>query len=882
MIDVPKCRLRGGNMSKKIFYRHFYSMNKMVFRIFSTLVIIVAILALYMVFSPELEAMDSKNILFVSSYHAGFDTVPEQIRGIQTALIDKGVMLDIEFMDTKRYPTEENYTHFLTSLQYKIDQGLKYDVILIGDDNGLQFFMDHPELYPDTPKVFFCINDFERAALADGLHNVTGIVEAISIKENMELAKTLLPEATEFVAIVDNSQTGVGDMKSFFSMEREFPTMHFSVINSSTMTFEAVGQQLETLKDNQILFYLSMFEDNSGQVISISDAVNIIVEHASVPVFRMSIGGVEEGLLGGNMVSYFEQGRLAAEMALSVIDGTPIDSIKMIGESPNKYFLNYEVLKAYDLDFNKLPKNTILINKPVTFYEQYRKILIPMSIAIAVLVVILVIILYDNRRQRALRIEIQNNRDELSALYEEITATEEELRDQYDRLIESKAALEDSEQRYRELAYKDILTGLGNRIAVVDFLEGQNKANMNSKTQNEGTIYYVDIDNFKYINDSIGHEFGDEVLKNIGSRLQSYISQNDYIARLGGDEFVVVIMGRQNENETWEEAKHLIRLIERPIQVGPRELTLSASIGIVRFPENGDQGIDLLKKGDIALYKAKDFGRGQAVQYLDTMETDVKYLMEMKDNINHAIERDEFILYFQPQFNASSLAIEGMEGLIRWNSPEKGLVFPDRFISVAERLGLINKVGKVVQRDAMRFIQKLAQFSNMRISLNVSASEMTDPEFEESLMNTLTFFKVEPRRIALEITESVLVYNIDATIKLLEQLRNKGIEIHLDDFGTGYSSLTYLIRLPFDVIKIDRSFVMDVVTSVEHQKLIRSIVELIHNLGKRIIVEGVETKEQYELLRDMGCDVIQGYYFSKPIQDSEALTLIQNEKKSNN
>lgn len=851
--------------------------NKNTFLIKGTIVVFMLIMIVEMIIfsSSKIDAIVSKNILFVSSYHAGFDTLPEQIRGIQSALTEKNVALDIEFMDTKRYPTQENYAHFLASLQYKMDQGLNYDVILIGDDNGLQFFMDHPELYPNSPKVFFCINDFERAALADSLNNVTGIVEAISIKDNMDLAKALFPNATEFVAIVDNSQTGIGDMKSFMAMESDFPEMKFSVINSSTMTFDEVGKRLKTLSDNQILFYLSMFEDVNGQVISIADAVKIIVGHSTVPAFRMSIGGVEDGLLGGNMVSYFEQGRLAAEIALSIIDGTPIDSIKMIDQSPNKYFINYEVMKTYDLDFSKLPPNTILINKPVTFIEQNKKVLIPMSIAIFILVIILIIILYDNRRQRALRVEIQNNRDELSALYEEITATEEELRDQYERLMESKAALEDSELRYKELAFKDLLTGLGNRIALVEFLENHIQQMSLSGTQAEGTIYYIDIDNFKYINDSIGHEFGDEVLRKIGSRLQSYIQQDDYIARLGGDEFVVVKNGLQKESESWEEARHLIRLIERPIQVGPRELTLSASIGIVKYPNNGVQGIDLLKKGDIALYKAKDRGRGQAIHYIDTMETDVKHLMEMKDNINAAVEQDEFILYYQPQFNASSMSIEGMEGLIRWNSPENGLVFPDRFISIAERLGLIHKIGKVVQREAMRFIQKLEQSSNIRISLNVSASEMTDPEFEESLLTTMEYFKVDPKRIALEITESVLVYNVEATIKLLERLREKGFEVHLDDFGTGYSSLTYLIRLPFDVIKIDRSFVKDMATSSEHQKLIRSIVDLIHNLGKRIIAEGVETREQYELLRDMGCDVIQGYYFSKPIQDHEALMLLQ-------
>ena len=822
------------------------------------------------------------SVLFVSSYHASFDTLPEQIRGITAAFEGTDVKWDMEFMDTKRYPDQENLDHFYALLKHKEDQGLAYDVILIGDDNGLQFFMDHPDLYEGVPKVFFCVNDRERAAKADQLPGVTGILEAISLEDNLNFAKTLFPNATTFTAIVDDSQTGLGDAKGFMAMQETFPDMTFRLINTSTMTFEEAEAVIKAVTKQEILFYLSMFEDKLGRKLTITEASERIVRSAQVPVFRMSIGGLEQGLLGGKMVSYFEQGRQAGEMALTIIAGTSPDDIQYMGESPNAYFFNYEALMRFDINLYLIPKDAILINKPVNFIEENKEILYPAAAMMGILALIVLILIIDNRKQRKLRQEIQANRDEISALYEEITATEEELRYHYDQLKENKEALEASEEKYRILAFTDSLTGLMNRLALA---EAMDKKCAEGKAK--GILCYVDLDNFKYINDTVGHYQGDQVLIQMGSRLRQLEGIDSFVARLGGDEFVIVCF-KQNMSTALglALAQQYQQLIKEPICYDEREFIMTCSMGVVFFDERVLDTMELLKKADIAMYKSKDEGRDRISMYTNEMASDMSQLLTMQESLRKAVAQEAFVLHYQPQIDLKHQAVCGIESLIRWQKQEGEMVSPGLFIPYAERLGFIVAIGQWVQRETCALAQtcydKFSRYhDNFRISFNVTSEEISKPEFTEQLQAHLFHYKVNPRHLAIEITESVFMENMADSVAKLHRLRDLGIEIHLDDFGTGYSSLTYLIQLPIDVVKLDRSFIVGMMTNHDQALVVETILRLVHLMGKRVIVEGVETEEQYRLLKEMGCDTIQGYYFAKPMPLASLEQFIQKREWDN-
>ncbi|NDL67846.1 putative bifunctional diguanylate cyclase/phosphodiesterase [Anaerotalea alkaliphila] len=792
-------------------------------------------------------------VLYISSYHGAFDTFPDQLAGLRSVFDGEDVVFDIEFMDTKRFDTRENYDNYYRFLKYRLDRSEPYDVVVVSDDNGLQFLMDNREdLLGDIPVVFFAINDMARVLEADGMEGFTGVYESSSIYENLALAKRLQPEATEFVAITDGTITGLGDARSFLQFEALFPEMEFTVVNFTEYALEDFKAFLRGLTGEQIVLYMTMFEDVDGNVYTIGESVDILVESASVPVYRHSIGGVGDGLLGGYMLSYFEQGRIAASMAMEVLRGVPADSIPVVTESPNMYVFDYNVMKAYGLDFDVLPQETEIVNAPTGFYDRYQHLLMPLMIALAVSLLIVGILVYDNRRRRIVELALREKNVELT---------------------QSRQKLQESEQRFRVLAYNDSLTGLKNRIAMSlslgRLIEDGNRS---------GSLYFIDLDHFKYINDSCGHLKGDEVLRVVGERFKALEDDRTIATRLGGDEFVLIRheegMGHEVDNEL---VVSISKAVEEMILVEEQEFYLSCSIGIVKFPEHGNTANELIRKADIAMYQAKETGRSRAMRYSDFMESNASNILEIQNNIRHALDNEEFQLYLQPQAELAGGKVIGFEGLIRWELPGKGMVSPMEFIPVAEQLGIIHRISQWVFQEACRdillFLEK--HYKGVKIAVNVSAVELTRVNFVEDFMGTLGEYGISPANITIELTETVLLETSESHLERLDYLRSQGIELHLDDFGTGYSSLNYLRSLPIDVVKIDQGFIRNITVDKEQMHLTRSIIEIAHNLGKTVIAEGVETKEQMELLKELGCDRVQGYFFARPMTIADTLQFME-------
>ncbi len=814
------------------------------------------------------------HVLFINSYNWAYDTVPGQLDGIRAVLEEAGIALDIEYMDTKRFDDAENYENYYQFLKYRLDHCDPYDVILVSDDNALKFLIDHREaLVKEVPVVFFGINDTDRIIETAALKGFYGLYETSSIAENLNLAKALQPEANEFLIITDKTTTGIGDAKSYLKYEQAFPDMTFSIINFSEYSLDRFKLWLQNIKPNQIPIYMTMMVDEEGNVYSMDEAIDLLVQYASVPVYRPTIGGVGKGLLGGYMKSYEKQGRIAAKVAVSIISGEVMPKDSLISERPNQYVIDYNVMKRFNLNMAVLPKETILINEPPSLYEKYRWLLIPLAGVLSFLIVVVLALIFDNHRRRLVELKLRSKNLELSGLFEELMSSEEELREQNQLLNQSRQALSESEKRYKELAYSDVLTGLNNRIAIYRALN-----HLIANNEVSGALYFIDLDQFKYINDSRGHLTGDAVLCTVGERLKSMENDQIIASRLGGDEFVLIVHEPSKNHEIDSQfIDHLFKMIEEVIYVDQQEFYLTCSVGIVKFPEHGSSATELIRKADIAMYKAKDTGRARAIVYSEVMHSGMEEILEMQNSIRHALEKKEFHLFLQPQIELENEELCGFEALIRWQRENGSMTSPLDFIPVAERLGTIYRIGQWVLNQVCEDIHhfKGRAYSRVKIAVNVSAIELTRANFVSDFMKILEAHQIDPSHIVVELTESSLLEISKTHLKKLEFLRDKGTEIHLDDFGTGYSSLNYLRHLPIDVVKIDREFIKDIAIYEEQMLLTKSIIEIAHNLKKVVIAEGVETKEQIDILKQIGCDRVQGFYYAKPMSLEDTVAYLE-------
>lgn len=427
-------------------------------------------------------------------------------------------------------------------------------------------------------------------------------------------------------------------------------------------------------------------------------------------------------------------------------------------------------------------------------------------------------------------------------------------------------------------AYHDALTGLPNRAWFVEQLEIALEDVKHGK-ENLFGVLFLDLDRFKVINDSIGHMCGDQLLVGIAERLRKCLRSCDKVARLGGDEFTILICGIQEVDEIVEVANRIQREVARPFKLSGYETFTTASIGIALCAGRYDKPEDLLRDADTAMYQAKSKGKARYVIFDEGMHARALNLLHLETDLRRAIEREEFAIQYQPIVSLKDGKLCGFEALVRWYHPERGLIPPGRFISVAEETGLIVPIGRWVLAEACSQMKawerKRSSNFPLLMSVNISSKQFAHAELSEQIIETLEMTGMNPHNLKLEITESVVMENIEATSRMLERLRSIGVELSIDDFGTGYSSLSYLHRLPIDTLKIDRSFVSHIHENNENKEIVRTIILLAQNLGLGVIAEGVETKEQVESLRELKCEHGQGFFFSKPLDAESAGKLIE-------
>ncbi|MDA8096138.1 MAG: EAL domain-containing protein [Clostridia bacterium] len=443
-------------------------------------------------------------------------------------------------------------------------------------------------------------------------------------------------------------------------------------------------------------------------------------------------------------------------------------------------------------------------------------------------------------------------------------------------------------KRYEETiwhqAFHDNLTGLANRMLFKDRLA---LAMAHAKRNNNGlAVLFLDLDRFKLINDTLGHDIGDQLLNQVGIRLRNCVREDDTVARMGGDEFTLLLPEIMKAEHAARIAQKVVEAVRQPLKIGEHELYISTSIGIVLFPDDGQDAETLLKNADTAMYRAKENGRNHYELYASSMNAKASERLLLENSMRRALERREFVVHYQPKINVKSGGITGMEALVRWQHPKLGLVLPGEFIPLAEESGLIVPIGEWVLKTAcaQNKAWQDSGFPSIRVAVNLSARQFQLQNLVEVVSRVLKTTGLDPTCLELEITESIAMQNAEHTVSVLNQLNEMGIQLSIDDFGTGYSSLSYLRRFPINKLKIDRSFVAEIGTDSHNGAIASAVIVLGRSLNMGVIAEGVEREEQLNFLKDHDCFEMQGFLFGKPmpVEDFTHFLMAQKQPCNNN
>jgi diguanylate cyclase (GGDEF)-like protein/PAS domain S-box-containing protein len=431
-----------------------------------------------------------------------------------------------------------------------------------------------------------------------------------------------------------------------------------------------------------------------------------------------------------------------------------------------------------------------------------------------------------------------------------------------------------SEERIFHLAHFDVVTGLPNRAAFQNHLE---RAIVHAERRHKQlSLLFLDLDHFKLINDTSGHPAGDELLRQVAGRIQSLVREDDIVARLGGDEFTLLLPDVDDDRVAAMVCEKILGDLARPFRLGQDEMVVSCSIGVASYPGDGRDSATLLKNADAAMYQAKARGRNNFQFYTAEINARAQQRLSLESAMRRGMENGEFLLHYQPQVNIESGHIIGVEALLRWQHPEQGLISPATFIPVAEDSGLIVPLGEWVMREACRQHQQWidAGMPLMRMAVNLSARQF-NTHLVHMVAGAIRATGVNPEYLELELTESIIMENVEATVDTLYELRDMGVYLSIDDFGTGYSSMAYLKRFPIDKLKIDQSFIRDLARDADDAAIVSATIAMAHSLNLTVIAEGVESLQQLQFLQAHGCEEMQGYYFSRPLPAEDISQLLQ-------
>lgn len=532
------------------------------------------------------------------------------------------------------------------------------------------------------------------------------------------------------------------------------------------------------------------------------------------------------------------------------------------------------------LEFKKLGYITSLVLNALQvclvimsiIFQQHMEFL-PGIIVTGVVILIITIIYFDRRKLSDRMTEIIQQKNELAEIYGKLKTSEEELSKKNDLLEKNNEELQANAKKINKLVFFDSLTGLPNRIQIINHLELLSISSKHSGAP--FTLIMMRINDFKQVNDALGHMAGDQVLKSIGRELSTTINSNDLLGRFGDTEFAVVISRIISERKLHLYIEQLKAALSRVTSVNQNKVSVTARFGIAAFPKDTSDHMELIKYADTAVHMASPSGRNSVLYFNNHIKVEVTRKKEFETQLLSSIEKEELYLVYQPQFRANDKCLRGFEALVRWKSEVYGEISPMQFISIAEENGFIIPMGKWILQTACTKFREFLNETGLKaiISVNISARQIMDPGFIDMVKTTLEQTGLPARCLELELTESIMIDEVDYVSMIMKALRMMGVTVALDDFGTGYSSLSLLPRLPVDTLKIDRTFIKDIEIEEKKSHLIDAIISIAHKMRFYVIAEGIETVNQLEFLKLHKCDCIQGYLWGKPGQlpDAESI-----------
>ncbi|WED20729.1 EAL domain-containing protein [Vibrio sp. JC009] len=895
-------------------------------------------------------------ILLLYSYHPTFPTSGKIIEGFRQGLGDLQVIIEVEYMDTKRHYDDAYLDLFHRSLRYKLQHRDPIDLVVTADDNALNFMLKHGEaLFPQTPVVFLGVNNKELAMQMDSNPDVTGVVEAVSIEETIALVRSFRPGTDTLHIIVDGTISGRSDLRSALALKRKFPELQFKVIDLAGLSWAVFTEHIQAIPSKDAILLLSAFRDLLEESLSFEDSLELISMSAQAPVYHPFEHGLGDGALGGIVISHYEQARQAALMATQILTGTEVKDIPVLDKSPNLPIFDKRLLDKFDIPLDRLPrKSQIRYNQPTLFEIYWVETLVVVAI-IGLLLSIIAILANQNRLRKALTYSLRESEFKLRTILDNVDAyiymkdakgqylfanqrlraflglslkeiiskNDNELFDpdtagkiiHADRKVLSSGelyrqeenfhlaetgmdqdilttkiplidehgdiyaicgiSLDISEQKAYELkleniAHYDQLTGLPNRVLFYDRLQQAMRSCVRKGTQL--SVLYFDLDGFKEVNDNYSHAFGDELLKVITERTQHVIRESDTVARLGGDEFIVLLVESSSPLNDVEISQRILQRISEPVEFEGTVVSVTASIGITRYPQEIQLEADhLLRQADQAMYIAKNDGRNRYHFYSADLEDKAERKQELINEVSDGLGKEEFVLFFQPKVDLTNGELIGAEALIRWQHPEKGLLAPGAFLPDIEHHKVMYQLDEWVISEALNQLQKWQESGfEIPVSVNVSHLFFKQDNPAQVLREILKNYPdVCSSLLEIEIVETQALDNLKEVASIMRNCQRLPVHFALDDFGTGYSSLTYLKQLPIDVLKVDKSFVIDMLEDEEDRTILEGILALCNAFNIMAIAEGMETIEQGVQLKKMGYRYVQGYGVAKPMPAGE-------------
>lgn len=831
--------------------------------------------------TPPNENSQPFHILFISSYNSAFPTYYQQIDGLRESFPQPHYLIDIEFMDSKRFNTEDNLYLFNQLLTYKLDHYQTYDLIITADDNALSYVSsNHEKYFKNIPVIFLGVNQINYALSFNDDPFITGVVEASSIDQTIEEALTLYPKATDIYAIVDNTLGGMGDHEKYTAFSEQFPQLTFHTLDLKEMSFQDLENALHNMSTHDIVLLLAAYEDKDHVTLSFEESVKRIVNKSVVPIFHLYEHGIGDGLIGGVVISHHEQATAAAAMAHRYLDeGISLSDIPVLSNSPNLPMYDYQVLKNYNLNPKVLPDQTFFINKPQSILDIYFK---EVLISLFVLVILIILIIYLSiyiRKAKHIEEHLNVRTHELEDLYEELAISEEELRSQNVELMKTQKTLEiqkneliKKQKQIEDYAYFDYLTKLPNRLSLKMDLS-RHLSDYSPEFVN-GALFFIDLDNFKAINDNFGHSVGDNILIEVAKRLREQLSDYGKIYRFGGDEFVVLIDNSCDLETIKYIANQLFERFKEHINIYDDSFYVTFSMGIALIPIHGSNYDELIGSADMAMYSAKKESKN-AFQYFDEkfIEQSNNY-KALKQNLSHAFDQKEITLYYQSVYDRDKRHIVFLEAMLRWFSP-LGTISPEKFIPIAKEMGMMQELNHFVMDHICELSTTLATTqSPVMLSINLSSYELLNVLFSLDIDRIFKEEKVDPNQICFEISESSIERDFDLVKAQVDKLRQLGCKMIIDDFGSRYLSLNYLKKLPVDFVKIDVNLFSEPSMG---ETILKSLIEVLQEMNIQIIIKNIESSSQLSHIRDYHYDYVQGHYFSFPVNKARALQVILEE-----